>query len=210
MCQSYDLAATRTVRWRSHRNSFEMKLMGCLCSSFINYRLLSLREIEINSGLCVTDLVGLHLLTVASVGGVKYFNPAFSRHLHVSSRSSRKEICSLRESILSSCWREWDSRLMGSAPTSSGADGMRLWKGASTNWSFCREKESRERVLPSQEDHPVGQSMLPAGVHPTGAACQPACGALVAFKGPLGWKSCCVGAAGSMEHSWDCCGVRPA
>lgn len=118
------LAATRAVRWCSHRNSFEMKLMGCLCSSFINYRLLSLRQIQISSGICVTDLAGPHLLPVARVAGGRPSTPAFSRHLQVSSRSSRKEICSLRESILSSCWREWDRRLMGSAPTSSG--GMKL------------------------------------------------------------------------------------
>lgn len=123
------LAVTRAVRRCSHRNSFEMKLMGCLCSSFINYRLLSWRQIQISSGICVTDLAGPHLLLVATT---------FSRHLQVSSRSSRNEICSLRESILSSCWREWDRRLMGSAPTSSGS--IRLWKGASTSCSFCREE----------------------------------------------------------------------
>lgn len=99
---------------------------------------------------------------------------------------------------------------MGSAPTSSGADGMRLWKGASTNWSFYREKGNREHVLLSHEDHLVGCNTPPAGVHPTGAACWPARGALVAFKEPLGCKSCCVGAASSVEHSWDCCGGRPA
>lgn len=144
--------------------------MHCLCSSFINYRLLSLREILINSGICVTDLTGPHLLAVASVGGGKYFNPVFSRHLHVSRRSSRKEICSLRESILSSCWREWDKRLMGSAPTSSGADGMRLWKGASTNWSFCREMWSCQHVPPAT------RTTRQDAAH----------GALVAFKGPGG------------------------
>lgn len=129
--------------------------MGCLCSAFINYRLLSSREMQMNSGGCVTDLAGPHLLTLVSVGGV--LQPCFlSRHLHVSSRSSRKEICSLRESILSSCWREWDRRLIGSVPTSSGADGMRSWKGASTNWSFCGQKGRDEHVLPQ----PAGCSML--------------------------------------------------
>lgn len=37
------LDAMRAIRRCSHKDIFEMKLMGCLCSSFINYRLLSLR-----------------------------------------------------------------------------------------------------------------------------------------------------------------------
>lgn len=39
-------AAMRAIRWCSQTDSFGMKLMGCLHSSFINYRLLSLREDE--------------------------------------------------------------------------------------------------------------------------------------------------------------------
>lgn len=37
------LDAMRAIRCCSHKDVFEMKLMGCLRSSFINYRLLSLR-----------------------------------------------------------------------------------------------------------------------------------------------------------------------
>lgn len=37
------LDAMRAIRCYSHKDVFEMKLMGCLCSSFINYRLPSLR-----------------------------------------------------------------------------------------------------------------------------------------------------------------------
>lgn len=67
-------------------------------------------------------------------------------HSHVPRRSSRKPICSLRESMRSSCWKEWDSRVVFSDKPSSSDSGKKLLKGANTNCNFCaaREKTGEE------------------------------------------------------------------
>lgn len=58
-------------------------------------------------------------------------------HSQDPSCSSRKLICSLRESMRSSCWKEWTSRLPGSGSPRSSAREARLCSGASTSCSFC-------------------------------------------------------------------------
>ncbi len=62
-------------------------------------------------------------------------------HSHVPRRSSRKPICSLRESMRSSCWKEWDSKVVFSDQPSSSDSGKKLLKGANTNCNFCTEGE---------------------------------------------------------------------
>lgn len=57
-------------------------------------------------------------------------------HSQVPRRSSRKPICSLRESMRSSCWKEWDSKVVFSDRPSSSDRGKTLVKGASTICSF--------------------------------------------------------------------------
>lgn len=64
-------------------------------------------------------------------------------HSHVPRRSSRKPICSLRESMRSSCWKEWDSKVVFSKP-SSRERGKKLLNGAKTNCSFCSEKNLKK------------------------------------------------------------------
>lgn len=61
-------------------------------------------------------------------------------HSHVPRRSSRKPICSLRESMRSSCWKEWDSKVVFSDMPSSNDSGKKLLKGVSTNCSFLTER----------------------------------------------------------------------
>lgn len=126
-------------------------------------------------------------------------NPPSSGHLHVSSRSSRKEICSLSESILSSCCREWDSRLMGSAPTSSGSDVTRLWKGASTSWSFCGEKGSGQRALLGQERCWRGVWLCSKGHRAAGATARLCKAQLGSLPDPC---LCEAGVALKIEQGW--------
>lgn len=62
-------------------------------------------------------------------------------HSHVPRRSSRKPICSLSESMRSSCWKEWDSKVVFSDKPSSSDSGKKLLNGANTNCNFCTERE---------------------------------------------------------------------
>lgn len=59
------------------------------------------------------------------------------RHSQDPSCSSRKETCSLRESMRSSCWKEWARKLPGSRSPWSSAREARLCRGPSTSCSFC-------------------------------------------------------------------------
>lgn len=70
--------------------------------------------------------------------------PAFEQgHLHVPRRSSRKPICSLRESMRSSCWKEWDSKVVFSDQPSSRERGKKLLKGVKTSCSFCSRRKKK-------------------------------------------------------------------
>lgn len=62
-------------------------------------------------------------------------------HSHVPRRSSRKPICSLSESMRSSCRKEWDSKVVFSDKPSSSDSGKKLLNGANTNCNFCAEGE---------------------------------------------------------------------
>lgn len=73
---------------------------------------------------------------------------AISRHSHVPRRSSRKPICSLRESMRSSCWKEWDSKVVFSEKPSSKDSGKTLVNGASTSCSFWMGGGQNERQAP--------------------------------------------------------------
>lgn len=72
-------------------------------------------------------------------------------HSHVPRRSSRKPICSLRESMRSSCWKEWDSKVVFSDQPSSRDRGKKLLKGAKTSCSFCSGRRKKKKKNCSEE-----------------------------------------------------------
>lgn len=176
------LAAMRAVRWCSHRTSFEMELMGCLCSSSINYRLLSLREI--NSGTCVTDLAGLHLLPVARVGGVRCSNPASLQAL------TRLQPL-LKEGDLLAQGLDPVQLLQGVGQAADGVCADVLGRG----WHEVVEGGQHQLELLQGEGGALSVSPVPGGP-PGGVQHTPATRrALVVFKGPRGW-SCCPNPSG--------------
>lgn len=91
---------------------------------------------------CPTSPSGLWAGTgpasVSEAAGPPWVQGVGRRDSQEPSCSSRREICSLRESMRSSCWREWARRLPGSGSPCSRARDARLCSGASTSCSFCR------------------------------------------------------------------------
>lgn len=92
-------------------------------------------------------------------------------HSQDPSCSSRKLICSLRESMRSSCWKEWTSRLPGSGSPRSSAREARLCSGASTSCSFCGQAEGPAgggAVHPGASPHPLCHEALRQGTQTPG------------------------------------------